>query len=289
MRDPQYYKDKKMLVVVAHPDDETFGMGGTLALYAQLGVEVHLICATRGEVGEVPQENLIGFNSIGELREHELCCAANLMGLKKVHFLNYRDSGMPGSKENHHPNAFIQAPIKDVAEQIAEYIRQVKPDVMITFDPIGGYLHPDHIVAHQAAVKAFGMAADRNWKGASLTAHQVEKLYFHTIPKRFLRIVVALMPLFGKDPAAFGKNHDINLKAVLAENYPIHAKINYHAVSKLREQASACHASQGGDQQSGYIVSWIIRLVNSVESFMRAYPAVETRKIEKDLFVGIPS
>jgi len=91
--------------VLAHPDDETFGMGGTLALYASQGVEVHLVCATRGEVGEMDPKLLEGFASIAERRESELCCAADMLGLKAVHFLDYRDSGMPGSPDNTHPMA----------------------------------------------------------------------------------------------------------------------------------------------------------------------------------------
>ena len=88
---------KKILAVLAHPDDETFGMGGTLAYYAQQGVEVYLVCATRGEVGEVEPEMMQGFSSKGELREHELRCAAKTLGIREVYFLDYRDSGMAGS------------------------------------------------------------------------------------------------------------------------------------------------------------------------------------------------
>lgn len=84
----------RLLAVFAHPDDETFGTGGTLALYAQRGVEVHLICATRGEVGEAPPD-LKGFASIGEMREDELRRAAFVLGLNAVYFLGYRDSGTP--------------------------------------------------------------------------------------------------------------------------------------------------------------------------------------------------
>src|SRR3989304_5201223 len=88
---------KKILAALAHPDDESFGMGGTLALYAQRGVDVHLVCATRGEAGTVEAEHLEGYASIAERRVAELRCAALRLGLSGVHFLDYRDSGMPGS------------------------------------------------------------------------------------------------------------------------------------------------------------------------------------------------
>jgi LmbE family N-acetylglucosaminyl deacetylase len=94
-----------MLVVLAHPDDETFGLGGTLALYAMQGVKVHLICATRGEVGTVAPEFMEGYSSIADLRVDELLCASELLGLEQVHFLDYRDSGMEGTADNEHPKA----------------------------------------------------------------------------------------------------------------------------------------------------------------------------------------
>ena len=106
-----------LLAVLAHPDDESFGMGGTLALYAARGVDVHLICATRGEVGEVSPELLAGFGSVAELRESELRCAAGHLGLKGVHFLEYRDSGMEGSPDNKHPQALAAQPLEAVARR----------------------------------------------------------------------------------------------------------------------------------------------------------------------------
>jgi LmbE family N-acetylglucosaminyl deacetylase len=115
-----------LLAVLAHPDDETFGMGGTLAFYAQRGAAVHLICATRGEVGEVDEKYMQGFQSIAELRESELRCAAGILGLTGVYFLGYRDSGMPGSPDNQHPNALVAQSLDEVAAKVAHYIRLLK-------------------------------------------------------------------------------------------------------------------------------------------------------------------
>jgi len=134
-----------LLSVLAHPDDESFGMGGTLAKYAKSGTEVHLICATRGEAGEVDPEYLAGFSSIGQLRESELFCAVEKLGIEEVHLLGYRDSGMSGSADNNKPEALVNAPLNQVAEEITEIIRRIKPQVILTFDPNGGYRHPDHI------------------------------------------------------------------------------------------------------------------------------------------------
>jgi LmbE family N-acetylglucosaminyl deacetylase len=279
--------EKRLLAVVAHPDDETFGMGGTLAHYAREGVEVHLICATRGEVGEVEPEKLEGFSSVGELRERELCCAADVLGLKKVHFLDYRDSGMPGSPDNQHPLALVQAPFDEVTMRIAKLIRRIQPQVVLTFDPIGGYMHPDHIAIHQATVRACEVSGDSRVVLYELPPYKPAKLYFHIFPRGFLKWMVAIMPLVGKDPSKWGKNGDINLKAILAEKFPTHARINYKKEASIREKASACHASQGGDRQSGYVLSWLLRLFSSYESYMRAYPPVINGRVEKDLFKGL--
>jgi N-acetyl-1-D-myo-inositol-2-amino-2-deoxy-alpha-D-glucopyranoside deacetylase len=278
---------KVLLAVVAHPDDETFGMGGTLAHYANTGVDVYLICATRGEVGEVDLSMLEDFQTVGELREHELCCAADELGLRKVLFLNYRDSGMPGSPENQHKNALVQAPVEEVARQIAALIREIKPQVVLTFDPIGGYKHPDHIAVHNATVMAFELSGNDNIKLGTLLPFQSDKLYFHIFPRGFMKFVVKFMPLFGQDPTRFGKNKDIDLASIMAHDFPTHAKVNYRKVADKRDRASSCHKSQGGDRQSGYLVTWLMRLFSSSESFMRAYPKPEKGRIENDLFAGI--
>ncbi len=154
------YSKAVLLSVLAHPDDETFGTGGTLALYSQKGAAVHLVCATRGEVGDVDPALLEGYESIGELRESELRCAAATLGLAGVYFMGYRDSGMPGSPDNLHPQALVAQPVEQVAAQVCSFIRKLKPQVVITFDPIGGYHHPDHIAIHKATVLAYRWASD---------------------------------------------------------------------------------------------------------------------------------
>ncbi|HMN61032.1 MAG TPA: PIG-L family deacetylase [Anaerolinea sp.] len=282
--------DKKVLLaVLAHPDDETFGTGGTLAIYARQGVEVHLICATRGEVGEMDSKYMRGFNSVAERRENELRCAAELLGLAGVHFLNYRDSGMPGSPDNQHPQALVAQPQDKVAAEIAHYIRELKPQVVITFDPIGGYRHPDHIAIHNATVQAFEDAGKASLPGETLPPFQPQRLYFHTIPRGFLKFMVRVMPLFGRNPRKFGTNGDIDLVSIAEVNYPTHASIDYRPVSAIRDQASACHASQGGGSITGSgIFGYVRRAVMSSEKYMRAYPPPQPReRVIHDLFDGV--
>lgn len=277
-----------LLAVLAHPDDETFGMGGTLALYAKRGVSVHLVCATKGEVGEVEPRFLENYSSIGELRENELRCAAEKLGLTGVHFLGYRDSGMGGSPENHHPDALAAAPIEEVAAKVVGYIRQLRPQVVLTFDPIGGYRHPDHIAVHEATVRAFYAAGKTDEFPGSGSPYQPLKLYYHTFPRSWFTWLVRLMPLVGKDPHHFGQNGDIDLLDLVGVNFPTNARINYKEVAELKEEAVICHASQGnfGDT-SNRLVRLAFRMASGADTYMRAYPQPDEKHKERDLFEGV--
>jgi LmbE family N-acetylglucosaminyl deacetylase len=275
-----------LLAVLAHPDDESFGMGGTLALYASRGVDVHLVCATRGEVGEVAPELLKGFESIAKLRESELRCAAGVLGLTGVHFLGYRDSGMPGSLDNTHPQALAAQPLDEVAAKVVRYIRELKPQIVLTFDPIGGYRHPDHIAIQRATVRAFEQAGNPDFAADSLPVYAPERLYFHKMPNGLLKFAVKFLPLIGKDPHKFGSNGDIDLVPIAEVDFPTHARIDIRPVLKKKEKAGACHASQGGGRMGGGLISLMLRLFSGTESFMRASPPVaEGEKVAKDLFV----
>ncbi|MEE8205050.1 MAG: PIG-L family deacetylase, partial [Dehalococcoidales bacterium] len=171
-------QQRTLLFIGAHPDDETFGVGGTLAKYAAAGVRVYYACGTRGEVGSANPEDTKEGSDFGDVRWAELQCAAAIIGLSDVIYLGYRDSGMPGSADNKHPNALAAAPIEEVTGRIVKIIRDLKPEVIITFDPIGGYRHPDHIAAHNATVKAFQAAADPEQFPEAGSPFQPQKLYF---------------------------------------------------------------------------------------------------------------
>lgn len=274
-----------LLAVLAHPDDESFGMGGTLALYASRGVDVHLVCATRGEVGEASAELMKGFESIAMLRESELRCAAGILGLRDVHFLDYRDSGMPGSKDNTHPRALAAQPLDEVAANVVCYIRQLKPQIVLTFDPIGGYRHPDHIAIQRATVRAFEQSGNPEFATGDLPVFTPERLFFHKMPNGLLKFAVKILPIFGRDPHKFGANGDIDLVPIAEVNYPTHARIDIRSVLKKKEKAGACHASQGGGRMGGGVISLLMRLFSGNESFMRAFPPVTVgEKVAKDLF-----
>lgn len=271
----------KLLAIFAHPDDESFGPGGTLALYAKQGVEVSLICATRGEVGNIPQSLQGSARSLGELRETELRCAAKQLGLTRVEFLDYRDSGMPGSEDNHHSRALAAAPLDEVVTKINEHILRIDPQVVITFDSFGGYGHPDHLAIHRATVQAFHGARERSQTSLS-------KLYFATFQRRTINAAVRLMPLFGQNPRKWGRNKDIDLVEITNEKFPTHARINIRSVLKEKRKAVACHVSQLEDQpKQPWLLRLMFKLSQGGETFMRGYPEATASIREVDLFAGI--
>lgn len=281
---------KTMLVVLAHPDDESFGMGGTLAHYARQGVDVHLICATGGENGTVDPEFLENGTSIAELRAGELACAAEKLGLASVIMGGYRDSGMSGSDANNHPDALMNQPLEAVALKIAHHIRDLRPQVVITHNPIGGYKHPDHIAVHKATVRAFYIAGNPKVDlGETLPPYQPEKLYYRIIPLGWLKFMLKISPFLGANPRNFGRNKDVDLLDLVEErDFPTHLKINIRKVLKIRDAASACHASQlaSGPPNRG-VFSLAMRLLAGYDHYTRAYPEPEPDLKETDFFEGI--
>ncbi len=174
-----------LLAVFAHPDDESFGVGGTLAKYAANGTRVVLVCATRGEVGEISDASLATPESLAHVRENELRCAANTLGITDLLFLDYRDSGMDGTPENLDPHAFIQAPPHEVVEKLVQVIREFQPQVVITFDPGGGYGHPDHIAISRYTTQACSLASSSTDFPEAGPPWQPMRLFYNAIPSSF--------------------------------------------------------------------------------------------------------
>lgn len=279
-------KGKRILSVLAHPDDEAFGMGGTLALYTIQGAEVYLACATLGEAGDIPPNFLKSHSSSAALRESELDCSADALALKQVFKLGFRDSGMAGSPDNQHPDALVARPMDEVVERVADVMRHVRPHVVLTFDPVGGYYHPDHIRIHQATVLAF----ERVRKELHSDDPQaLSRLYYHTMPKSSAKLAIFWMRLQGKDPRRIGRNKDIDLVQIASESFPVHVKINYRAVLQQREQAAGCHASQGGGQKPFGLSARLMRLLSRpVDRFMQGYPEPTPHQgVKNDLFWGM--
>ncbi|HET9906419.1 MAG TPA: PIG-L deacetylase family protein, partial [Anaerolineales bacterium] len=225
--------------------------------------------------------------STAEMRTDELMRAAKQLGLKDVFFLGYRDSGMPGTEENKHPDAQINHSIDEVAGRVVKIIRAVKPDVVLTHDPIGGYKHPDHIHIHKATKLAFEKADDPAFHPEAGLPFKPRALYYQVFSRTLLRVMVRVMRLFGKDPTKFGRNSDVNLLELAKVDFPIHVRLNTRSVQDIKIKASAQHASQGGTQIRRGWMGLISRILGEREEFMRAYPPVADGKykVSDDLFV----
>ena len=145
-----------LLAVFAHPDDEVFS-GGTLAHYAKLGVNVTLLCATKGDAGKVtdPELKVSGPEELAALREDELRRSADLLGIQNVVMLGYGDSGREERTRTGDKKALMNVDLFDLEAKVREVIAKVQPQVLLTFDPHGGYGHADHLAVHRATSAAF--------------------------------------------------------------------------------------------------------------------------------------
>lgn len=175
---------QRLLLVHAHPDDESINNGATMAAYAARGAHVTLITCTRGEEGEILTPELAHLASdktdgLGIHREIELADAMRALGVTDFRFLGapnmkWRDSGMVGTPQNARPDVFWNADLDEAARYLVDVILEIRPHVMITYDENGGYGHPDHIKAHQVAMRAAELAQTAGW--------EIQKIYWNTIP-----------------------------------------------------------------------------------------------------------
>lgn len=283
---------KRLLISFAHPDDEAFGMGGAIAYYAERGVEIALICSTNGDVGVVPPEFMAGYDSIADLRQDELRCAAETLGINEVITFGYRDSGMMGTPDNEHPDCLWQADEDVVAGRIVREIRRLKPHVVVTFDPYGGYGHPDHIYMHRATTRAFHEAGDPEQYpeqiAEGLEPYQPAKLYYTAFPRFPLQVRIWIMRLKGEDPRRLGRNKDIDLQAALDNMLPTTTQINVARYQEVWDAAANCHASQQNPRDTDSIADRLRRFIFRHQDFTRVVPAPNGSDVkEHDLFAGI--
>jgi N-acetyl-1-D-myo-inositol-2-amino-2-deoxy-alpha-D-glucopyranoside deacetylase len=186
----------RLLAVFPHPDDETFACGGTFAALSERGVAVTLVCATRGEVGEIRVPGLATPETLGQVREGELRRAMDELGVADVRLLDYRDSGMVGTPANDDPRALMQASEREVAARIASALEEVRPDVVVTYGPDGIYGHPDHLTVHLATTAAVLATGD------STGAWRPRAFYYATVPReRFLALAATPNTRFSEMPA----------------------------------------------------------------------------------------
>ena len=251
------------------------------------GVEVYLICATNGDVGHVPEHLRGKYATVAELRLSELACARQYLNFKDVFMLGYRDSGMLGSETASHPDCLAyrwQHQPELVVADVLEVMRQVKPQVVITFNRYGGYGHPDHIAIQRATARAFERLRNEAEQAAS---YAPQRLYYAAYPKMSLRMRIWKARLKGQDPRRMGINQDVDTLKSLNHIEPVHARIPIAAYLDIWEKASRCHASQGGGRMTR-TSRLLRRALNRKQGFTRVYPApIHDRVDEDDLFANV--
>jgi LmbE family N-acetylglucosaminyl deacetylase len=264
----------KLLVIFAHPDDESMGTGGTLAKYSAEGVDTHLVCASRGERGWFgPEEQNPGLSRLGQIRTRELENAVKELGMKGLHFLDYIDGDVD------------QAPHAEAIGKITAHIRRIKPQVVVTFPPDGNYGHPDHIVMGQFTSAAIVCAADANYQDAeNLAAHRVSKLYYMVDAENFINLIAPFMGdmTFSVDDQVRGE--------FPWKNWMVTTRIDMAEYCAAAWRAIQCHQSQL--PTLGALAEMPEDSAASVlamqGTFYRVFSLVNGgRAVEEDLFEGL--
>ena len=278
---------RTLLAILAHPEDESFGPGGTFARYAAEGVDVHIAIATDGAAGSVAAGYEDAREKLAEVRAQELEKAVNILG-GTLHTLGYRDSGYIGDPANEHPEAFVQADEQEAVGRVVRLIREIRPQVIITHDETGGYFHPDHIQCWKITVPAFHAAGDpTQFPDIGPEPYQPERLYFSAFPNTWVKFFIFLFRLRGQDPTKFGRNEDIDMTKVGVDRKSLHAFITYRNYWEVKQLASAAHASQGGGGGLSRLPQWLQKRFLAQDSYIRAHPPVPDGYREKDLFAGV--
>jgi N-acetyl-1-D-myo-inositol-2-amino-2-deoxy-alpha-D-glucopyranoside deacetylase len=202
----------RLLLVHAHPDDETIGTGATMAKYAAAGAHVTLVTCTLGEEGEILVPELAHLaadrdDALGAVRIDELAAAMKALGVTDHRFLGgegrWRDSGMMGMPTNDFPGCFWQADLDEAIGALVAVMREVRPQVVISYDEVGGYGHPDHIQAHRVAVRGFEASGDPARYPEAGEPWAPVKFYETAIPVSVLRAGYDALKELG-DAAPFG-------------------------------------------------------------------------------------
>jgi N-acetyl-1-D-myo-inositol-2-amino-2-deoxy-alpha-D-glucopyranoside deacetylase len=288
--------DRRLLLVHAHPDDETIGMGATMAMYASRGDAVTLVTCTLGEEGEIlvpALEHLASSreDGLGQHRIGELAAACAALGVHDHRFLGgagrWRDSGMMGTPQNADPRCFWRSDEGERTAALVEIVREVRPQVVAGYDENGGYGHPDHIRAHDVMVAAVDAAADPAYRPELGEPWQVAKVYYGVIPKSVLAEGIKHMNTAGTpfegiesvDDLPFGVADDVVTARVEAAEF-LPAKI----------EAMRAHASQiATDGPFFALADGVGQMSFGTEYYQlaRGTAGPDDGRYETDLFAGI--
>jgi N-acetyl-1-D-myo-inositol-2-amino-2-deoxy-alpha-D-glucopyranoside deacetylase len=272
-----------LFAVFAHPDDEAFATGATLAHYAAHGTQATLVCTTNGDVGEIADPALATPDTLWQVRQDELRCASGLLGVHDLVFLNYRDSGMAGTPENDDPRAFANAPAEEVVGRLVGLIRRRQPQVVVTFDPSGGYGHPDHLAAHRHTVAAFHAAGDPAQYPAAGQPWPPARLFYAVTPRSFWQQMVEQMKAAGEDVSGWERDPE---EAWGWPDEQVTVALTLPDTVEAKLAALACHATQfGPDNPFRKLPEQTVRELMSHEYFALAWPEPTGRLA--DLFEGL--
>ncbi len=277
-----------LLAVHAHPDDEVIGTGGTFVRYGAEGVRTALVCCTRGEEGEIHDPDLDPAEAaprLGAIREGELRAAAAILGIAELRFLGYRDSGMDGTAANANPHNFMNADPQEAAERLAAILRELQPHVVVTYDPNGGYGHPDHKMAHRITHLAIERAAQGGAGGEGWT---VRKLYYTAIPLSGLLWLNEQMRARGLAAPFDDQNPDLDIRQFAAPDEAITARVDVRGAYDRVQHALRAHRTQiAADDLLLSLPRDLTEQAFAVESYIRAFTAVPAPDQETDLFTGL--
>jgi mycothiol S-conjugate amidase len=283
-------KGRVLLALHAHPDDESSKGAGTMAKYARDDVRVVLVCATGGEEGEIlnPRMETPGIlERLAEVRMAELKTACDLLGVERIHTLGYRDSGMPGTESNEHPDAFTKADPDEVVGRLVEIIRAEKPEVVLSYDESRGYEHPDHVRVHEWGARAFHEAGDATKFPDAGPAWQPSKLYyFASFTKRRMAILhEAALAEAIESPYAEWMEEWENMGFVEPE---VTTQIDVSDHIELRSKALMAHATQIDPDSFWFAIpDEMQRKVYPWEDFTLVSSSVKSSVPEDDLFAGL--
>ena len=252
--------DKHLLLVHAHPDDESIGQGATMARYVAEGVGVTLVTCTGGEMGEilVPElEHLAADrdDTLAEERKVELTNAMKALGVTDHRYLGgfgrYRDSGMQWHPDGHaipaddvHANAFWNADLTEAADHLVEVIREVRPQVLVTYDQFGGYGHPDHIQAHRVATYAASLAAVPSYRRELGEAHDVAKVYWGAMSADRVREGLRKLRAAGDTTTFEGMDPEGDLPAFMVPDSDLDAAVVADDYAAVKQEAMKAHRTQ---------------------------------------------
>jgi LmbE family N-acetylglucosaminyl deacetylase len=273
-----------LLAIYAHPDDEVLGAGGTLAAAANAGIHVAIVVATRGEAGEIQRPGSATPETLPHVRELEMRCSARALGVSELIFLDYRDSGMEGTVENDHPNAFINADAGQVQDEIVAIIRRLRPQVVVTFEPYGGYGHPDHRAINRHTLAALQLSADPHSLPGVGEAWETPRLFYHLLPRLIFRKIRDRVAELGGDTSDF----DEMLTEPAAEVWPedqIHAVVDVSNTIEQKWAAWHCHRTQfGPNSRFRRLPDAEMKRILNTEYFAMAHPAPEPATLLSGLF-----